>query len=547
MSKKYTREKRKLFIKISAILLVVCAIVMASYSFMIYNSNYNLSYETARIDCERNIKSTLELFSDEYNSEEFVSYVANRGRVSNDCISSEVRITLKNGNDSVSAETSDFLAVAFQDDKQKTHQGSIDYKKFRESMTDEQYNKIIELFKSKPLVDNLTDYNILVCTEFYSVATQDANIYEIFPKTVQVVTTNDNFDYSQDQIVETFELTPDVNTGELCVCNNVYRNVIDDDFFAGKYAQRGLIKKAESYMTDSNAITENEYLFDTENFTSIYYRSYNISLNGEPNCVFEYAQEFDCLELCKGEIIHNCIVILLFTIIIGVVLWVIMWGSVKSQIKIEEKRRVLTDTMAHNLKSPMFVLSGYAENLKENANPEKREYYADKIIEQTNVMNDIVHKLLEMSKLDSITFKAEKERFNLSDVVEEMVNSYSGLSNGKDIEYTKNGKTEITADKKLIKCVVENMIDNAVKYSPENSTINITLEDDCFSITNTCKNIGNKDLKNIWEPYEKIDSNNGKYSNGLGLSIVRTILEMHKFKYGVKSGKDKITFWFSIK
>ncbi|MEE0930909.1 MAG: HAMP domain-containing sensor histidine kinase [Acutalibacteraceae bacterium] len=547
MTKRYKREKKKLFIKITAILLVVCAIVMTSYSFMIYNNTYNSLYNFTRMDCERNLKTTLELFSTAHNSEKSVDYIANRGRVSNEYISNEIRITVADEDGSVNAETSDVLAVAFQNDKQMSYQGTIDYEKFRKSMTDEQYNKIIELLDSKPLVDNLIDYNLLVCTKFYSIATQDANISEIIPKTIQVVTTNGNLDCAQDEVVEIFELNPDTNSKELYVCNSMYRNIIDNDFLEGKYTNKGLIKKAESFLTDSEKISENEYFFDTDNFTSLYYRSYNVPLNDTPNCVIEYAQEFNCLKMCKDEIIYSCIIIALFFIITGVILWIIMWQSVQSQIKIEEKRRVLTDTMAHNLKSPMFVLSGYAENLKANTNPEKREYYADKIIEQTNTMNGIVHKLLDMSKLDSITFKLEKETIDLAKVTEEIINNYSNLPNSKDIKYTKNGKTEITADKRLIKSALENMIDNAVKYSPESSTVNISLEDNLFSITNICRNIETKDLKNIWEPYEKIDKNGGEYSNGLGLSIVRTIFEIHQFKYGVKSEDGKIRFWFLAK
>lgn len=570
MTKRYAQEKKKLFIKITAILLVVCAIVMTSYSFMIYNNNYNSLYNLARIDCEKNLKSTLELFSISYRSETYVPYIVNTGRVSNEVISNEIRIINETGK--TNAETSNVLAVEWQNENQISYRGNIDYENFRKSITDEQYNKIIELLNSKPCVDDLSDHNVLVCTEFYSIATQDGYALEIMPKTVQVVTTNDNLDlYAQDEVVETFELKPDTNSTEWYVCNRMYRNVIDNDFFKGGYTNKGLIEQAVNLVTDNEEISEDEYFFDIGNFTYLYYRSYNIPLYDntseiiynedgseyvgrvEPvlpaghNYTIEYAQQFNCLEMCKGEIIYSCIVILLFFILIGVVLWIIMWKSVEAQIKIEEKRRLITDTMAHNLKSPMFVLSGYAENLKANTNLEKREYYANKIIEQTNTMNGIVHKLLDMSKLDSITLKLEKEIIDLAKVIEEIINNYDNLPSGKYIEFTKNGKTEIKADKRLIKCAIENMIDNAVKYSPEGSTINISLENNFFSIMNISEDIESKNLKNIWEPYEKINKNSGEYSNGLGLSIVRNIFEIHKFKYGAKFENGKIKFWFLAK
>ncbi len=216
------------------------------------------------------------------------------------------------------------------------------------------------------------------------------------------------------------------------------------------------------------------------------------------------------------------------------------------QIIQEQKRTELTNALAHDIKTPLLVISGYAYSLKENIDDNERDSYIGKILEQTEDINGMVHKMLDLSKLDSYSVKLNRVEFDLYELVKSVVDKYVMLPDGKSFSITRNGKNNVFADKELIKTAVENLVDNALKYSPKNSVIEITVNNDSFMIKNPCENLTKSDLKDISKAYVRKDKSRHQKGNGLGLSIVESILNLHNAKSSIKLENDNYVFSVSL-
>lgn len=225
--------------------------------------------------------------------------------------------------------------------------------------------------------------------------------------------------------------------------------------------------------------------------------------------------------------------------------------SYKTYLKREEldnQRKEMTNALAHDLKTPLSIISGYAQNLQEDIHTEKREHYASHI--QTNVyrMDKIIKKMLEMSKLDSEPIEINFESVSLNEISSGIINRYKNICDEKSITTNIMGEAVVKADKALIERVIDNFFVNALDNMNDGGTLSILINDDTFEIFNSSSHIPEEIIDDIWLPYIKgnVERSN-KNGTGLGLSIVRTILELHKFTYGVKNKEDGVAFWFKFK
>ena len=133
-----------------------------------------------------------------------------------------------------------------------------------------------------------------------------------------------------------------------------------------------------------------------------------------------------------------------------------------------QRRLDFTNMLAHDIKTPVFVISGYAYSLKEDIDISERNFYIDNIIEEADEINDLVQKMLNFSKLDSYSMKLNKTEFDLFKAVQKTAEKYT-LSENKTIALTQSGDNMICADRELMETVIQNLIDNAVKYSLQQS------------------------------------------------------------------------------
>ena len=219
-----------------------------------------------------------------------------------------------------------------------------------------------------------------------------------------------------------------------------------------------------------------------------------------------------------------------------------IWNTVRTQIIQEQKRLDFTNALAHDIKTPLFVISGYAYSLKEDIDSDDRDSYLDKIILQTEQINGLVHKMLNLSKLDSFAMSLTRTEFDLSELVSGILEDYRNLPEGRTISFSHSGRSSISADRELLGTALQNLIENAVKYSPAGSEIPIDVTDRTITISNPSEPVSKAELKKIWQPYYRVDKSRHKKGNGLGLSIVKSILDLHSAKYEMSMKDGSMVF-----
>ncbi len=237
------------------------------------------------------------------------------------------------------------------------------------------------------------------------------------------------------------------------------------------------------------------------------------------------------------------VIILVICIVSTYVISSLKFSKLKAEYFAEDYRRQMTDTLAHDLKSPLMAVSGYAENLKTGISPEKNEHYIDSILQNVEYMDGIIKNVLELSKLEKNTDPKERKQTALHSLTDELLKKYAAKTEERNINVSVRGEMCIQADTELISHALENLISNAVKYTPENGSVDILFEKDRFIFENGFDGVFNISPEELWKPFVRGDEiRTGKKGSGLGLSIVKNILEQHDFsvKIDVADGKFKV-------
>ncbi|HEY8390475.1 MAG TPA: HAMP domain-containing sensor histidine kinase [Clostridia bacterium] len=223
---------------------------------------------------------------------------------------------------------------------------------------------------------------------------------------------------------------------------------------------------------------------------------------------------------------------------------------------LETMRKKFVSDVSHELKTPLSIIQGYAEALKASVSKsaEKREYYCDVIMDETAKMTKLVHDLLNLSQYTSGTFSIEPSLFKIDELVCSVADRYSTLIGQKEINLqTHLEPCEIYADPLRIEQVINNYLNNAISHTDENRQLVIigkVLDSEFYrvSVFNSGKPISNEDLEKVWIPFYKADKarsrSEGRY--GIGLSIVKAIMEAHKGRYGVNNVPNGVEFYCDI-
>lgn len=530
---KNLRKSRKLYFLVVASLFILGIVVSVGYSAIRINSEKELQYEYAQQEYTD--------FSHTFYTTGFKEYFYFNMAYYTD---TEIRVNVKEF-----AETENYIAVTFTDSKNQQESGYIEFENFRASMTDEQYNSIVNYLNSKPASDNKFYYELL-CTRYYIYNNQ------IIPQTVEIVTTTaDNVWYAQDETVERYVLQPVVpNFCELIQCAQMRRNPIANDFVFGKYDHSELMKKI-------GTVIDGVDLYQIGAFEYVYYKNDNayvpadleqysefgstLAYNGNYDIyTVSYIDAFNLLDNCLMDIVYVSTFIITLFLFVGIVLSLIIWLYLKKQFEQERNLITITNSLAHNLKTPLFIISGNAENLTELATSDEEKSCTEVIGRQVKLMDERVKKMFELSRMETTVYKLKYEQFNMTELVFEIMENYIDCE--KHLEFANAGDVIVNADRSMIGTVVENLIDNAIKYGTDD-TVTISLTDKTFAVSNRCKGIVEKDLKNLWKPYYRHPENGQKTGNGIGLTMVRKILKLHKFKANISLQDSIITFSFNIK
>lgn len=230
--------------------------------------------------------------------------------------------------------------------------------------------------------------------------------------------------------------------------------------------------------------------------------------------------------------------------------------DIKRKEAIDEMRKDFIANVSHELKTPIALIQGYAEGLNEGLceDEESRKYYTEVILDESEKMNKMVKQLLTLSSLESGNSILHKENFNLTSLIESVLGSISILIGEKNvnIEFDSDKEIFLNADEFKIEEVVTNYISNSIHHVSDSGEIKINVSDDgeniTFSVYNTGNPIPEKDLNNIWEKFFKVDKAHSRAygGSGIGLSIVKVIVEAHNGTVAVRNILDGVEFSFKI-
>lgn len=220
--------------------------------------------------------------------------------------------------------------------------------------------------------------------------------------------------------------------------------------------------------------------------------------------------------------------------------------------KVENLRRELIANVSHDLRTPLTMITGYSEVMRDipgENTPENVQIIIDEATRLTGLVND----MLDISKLESGNMKIVPQSFDLTQSIEDILTRYDKLADYQ-FNFYHGAHIYVYADELKISQVVYNLVNNAITYTGDDKSINVTqtLDNDMVmvEVTDTGEGIPQDKLKDIWERYYKVDKQHKRAAvgTGLGLSIVRKILELHGGEYGVRSSEGHgSTFWFKLK
>lgn len=224
----------------------------------------------------------------------------------------------------------------------------------------------------------------------------------------------------------------------------------------------------------------------------------------------------------------------------------------------EENRRKMTSNIAHELKTPLAVIHGYAEGLKERIAEDKRDKYVDVILSETEHLDDMVLELLDLSRLEAGKVKLAQDNFSLADLVNGVFERLEMAVTAKDltVEFDFPDESTVTADEGRIRQAVENFATNAVKYTPIGGKIRVGIQrshfrsesrtSTTFSIENESPPLPDDALSKVWETFYRADNARSNGGTGLGLAITKNIIELHGGKCSVRNTPTGVEFQFTL-
>lgn len=216
--------------------------------------------------------------------------------------------------------------------------------------------------------------------------------------------------------------------------------------------------------------------------------------------------------------------------------------------KRNENLKIFIGGASHELKTPIALIKAYAMGIQDGIDDGT---YLDTIIEQSEKMNDIINNLLYLSKYEKRELKLEN--VNLKDLIEDTIKEYDVFIKSNDIEVNLNiskDKFIINTDKEGIKLVINNLISNAIKYTTDKKIyIDLNKNEKIYlDIYNKVNPNIEKELEKIWEPFYVLEKSRNKQlsGTGLGLSLVKEILDSYNLKYGIKFNNEYLKFFIEI-
>lgn len=222
---------------------------------------------------------------------------------------------------------------------------------------------------------------------------------------------------------------------------------------------------------------------------------------------------------------------------------------------LEKMRKEFVAGVSHELKTPISLIEGYAEGLKENIAGDKKDFYLDVIIDESDKMGRLVTDMLDLSSLETGNFKLNPKEFCIDELAGMAVRKYSDKMSEKNIKVNLNIEEDgiiVHGDRFRIEQVINNFLTNAIRYTPAGGSISVGVRekdgDALVEVENEGEHIEEKEMENIWEKFYRIEKsrNRGMGGTGLGLAISKNILMLHDSKFGAVNTEKGVKFYFTL-
>ena len=233
--------------------------------------------------------------------------------------------------------------------------------------------------------------------------------------------------------------------------------------------------------------------------------------------------------------------------------------DIEEKSKIDEMRMQFISDVSHELKTPIALIQGYAEGLIENVNTdeESKKYYAEVILDESNKMDKLVRQLLELMKIEYGKRELNNDNFDIGELIKEVIRKCNMILQEKnlELEFDYNEPISVYADPFYIEQAFTNYLTNAIKHCEDiNGSKKIIIKVDKegskvkISVFNTGKPIPEEYINKIWGRFYKLDSsrNRDDGGTGIGLSLVKAIMNSYNEKYGVENKENGVEFYFYI-
>ena len=211
----------------------------------------------------------------------------------------------------------------------------------------------------------------------------------------------------------------------------------------------------------------------------------------------------------------------------------------------EENRKQLVSNITHELKTPLAVIHSYAEGLQAGIAEDKSDKYLSVILEESEKMDALVLQMLDLSRLEAGKVKLAVEQFSLTSLTRSVVDMFSPMieNKGQQLVCEFSEDIQITADEGRMGQVITNLLSNAHKYAPPGGNIHLRIYQDekCvyFYLKNTSKHLSDEVIKKVWDSFYRGEVSGREPGTGLGLALVKNIVELHRGVCTVKNTMDE--------
>lgn len=260
--------------------------------------------------------------------------------------------------------------------------------------------------------------------------------------------------------------------------------------------------------------------------------------------MMSFAAEGCPLKACLPILVPAGVLSLILAMLCAIILSFALLRVWRKQERIEQVRREMTAALAHELKTPLSVLSATAELLGDNLAPEKQGHYLEVIRQQAQRMDGSVRQMLELSRLETGAKALRRTAFSLAELAQERLQAALPTDSIIHTEFAAQGEYEVNADRALLTRALDALLENAVQHTSEDGCIMVHLADGVLSVTNTGDAIPADALPRLWEAYYQADPSRSAKGDGLGLSIAKTVFDLHGFTCGAENTEIGPKFWF---